>query len=98
MIEAARAATCPIWSIEVSHNWRSQDGRMAAWAWPASVALSSLAGCRTGRTAAAARVSVVATEALGELLLSKLLRLVEADNKLFSAQSRAIHRVHRQRG
>ncbi len=97
MEEAARAATSSVWPIKVSHNWRPKDSRMATRAWPPSVALSSLARCRTRRTATAARVSVVAAEPLSELLLPKLFWFVQSNDKLLIAQISTVHRVHRSR-
>lgn len=76
VVEAARAATCPVWPVEVSHDRGSQDSGMTARAWPTSVALACLARCRTRCTTAAARVSVVTAETLSELLLPELLRFM----------------------
>ena len=81
VVEATRAAASPIvWPLMMAHDRRPKHSRMATGARPPSVALASLASCGRRRTATAAGVSVVATEALRELLLPELLRLMQADD------------------
>ncbi len=96
VVEAAGAATSPVvGSLVDTHHWRAENSRVTAWTRPSGIALACFTRGRTRRTAAAARMSVVAAEALSKLLLAELLRLMQTHHKLLRPDGDAVHRVHR---
>lgn len=71
---------------------------MAPGARPSCVALPSLTCCWASCAATTPRVTVVPSEARGQLFLPELLGLVETHDELFRAKDNTIHCVHSRRG
>lgn len=75
----------------MAHDWGSEGHGPVAGAGPIREGVAGLAGSGAGCATVTSRVVIVPAKARRELLLPKLLRLMQANDELLRAEHDAIH-------